>query len=163
MIHSVVIFRTELFFWTTPLICGKIKLTYFTEVFIMLQAGIKGECTTIVSQSNTARTMDSGTLDVFATPAMIALIEQAAYTSVADELEPGWGSVGTDLKIQHVASTPIGMTVTAKTELVEVDRRRLVFTAEVFDEAGLIGKGTHERFLVENEKFQAKANSKITK
>lgn len=127
----------------------------------MLQPGIKGRKSVNVSQANTAKTMGSGTLDVFATPAMIALIEQAAYTSVAPELEPGWGSVGTALNVQHLASTPVGMTVTAETELVEVDRRRLVFSAQVYDDSGLIGKGTHERFLVEDHKFQAKADAKL--
>lgn len=126
----------------------------------MLQPGIKGRQSVVVSAANTAKTMGSGTLDVFATPAMIALIEQAAYTSIAPELEPGQGSVGTSLNVQHLAATPVGMTVTAETELVEVDRRRLVFSAQVFDETGLIGKGTHERFLVDNEKFQAKADAK---
>ena len=126
----------------------------------MLQPGIKGRKSVTVSEANTAKTMGSGTLDVFATPAMIALIEQAAYTSVASELEPGWGSVGTALNVQHLSATPVGMTVTAETELVEVNRRRLVFSAQVFDETGLVGQGTHERFLVENEKFQSKANAK---
>ena len=126
----------------------------------MLQPGIKGRKSVTVSEANTAKTMGSGTLDVFATPAMIALIEQAAYTSVASELEPGWGSVGTALNVQHLSATPVGMTVTAETELVEVDRRRLDFSAQVFDETGLVGQGTHERFLVENEKFQSKANAK---
>lgn len=126
----------------------------------MLQPGIKGRKSVTVSEANTAKTMGSGTLDVFATPAMIALIEQAAYTSVASELEPGWGSVGTALNVQHLSASPVGMTVTAETELVEVDRRRLVFSAQVFDETGLVGQGTHERFLVENEKFQSKANAK---
>lgn len=126
----------------------------------MLQPGIKGRKSVTVSEANTAKTMGSGTLDVFATPAMIALIEQAAYTSVASELEPGWGSVGTALNVQHLSATPVGMTVTAETDLVEVDRRRLVFSAQVFDETGLVGQGTHERFLVENEKFQSKANAK---
>ena len=126
----------------------------------MLQPGIKAEKSLTVTDANTAKTMGSGTLDVFATPAMVALIEQTAYTSIESELEPGWGSVGTSLNIQHLSATPVGMTVTATTELVEVDRRRLVFHAEVFDEKGLVGKGTHERFLVENEKFQAKADAK---
>lgn len=126
----------------------------------MLQPGIKTEKSLTVTDANTAKTMGSGTLDVFATPAMVALIEQTAYTSIESELEPGWGSVGTSLNIQHLSATPVGMTVTATTELVEVDRRRLVFHAEVYDEKGLVGKGTHERFLVENEKFQAKADAK---
>lgn len=126
----------------------------------MLQPGIKAEKSLTVTDANTAKTMGSGTLDVFSTPAMVALIEQTAYTSIESELEPGWGSVGTSLNIQHLSATPVGMTVTATTELVEVDRRRLVFHAEVYDEKGLVGKGTHERFLVENEKFQAKADAK---
>ena len=126
----------------------------------MLQPGIKAEKSLTVTDANTAKTMGSGTLDVFATPATVALIEQTAYTSIESELEPGWGSVGTSLNIQHLSATPVGMTVTATTELVEVDRRRLVFHAEVYDEKGLVGKGTHERFLVENEKFQAKADAK---
>ena len=126
----------------------------------MLQPGIKGRKSVTVSEANTAKTMGSVTLDVFATHAMIALIEHAAYTRVSSELEPGWGSVGTALNVQHLSATPVGMTVTAETELVEVDRRRLVFSAQVFDETGLVGQGTHERFLVENEKFQSKANAK---
>ena len=126
----------------------------------MLQPGIKAKKSLTVTDANTAKTMGSGTLDVFATPAMVALIEQTAFTSIESELEPGWGSVGTSLNIQHLSATPVGMTVTATTELVEVDRRRLVFHAEVYDEKGLVGKGTHERFLVENEKFQAKADAK---
>ena len=126
----------------------------------MPQPGIKAEKSLTVTDANTAKTMGSGTLDVFATPAMVALIEQTAYTSIESELEPGWGSVGTSLNIQHLSATPVGMTVTATTELVEVDRRRLVFHAEVYHEKGLVGKGTHERFLVENEKFQAKADAK---
>ena len=130
------------------------------DEFTTLQPGIKAEKSLTVTDANTAKTMGSGTLDVFATPAMVALIEQTAYTSIESELEPGWGSVGTSLNIQHLSATPVGMTVTATTELVEVDRRRLVFHAEVYDEKGLVGKVTHERFLVENEKFQAKADAK---
>lgn len=126
----------------------------------MLHPGIKGEQRVTVDHSLSAKAMGSGTLEVFATPAMIALIEKAAWTSVASELEPGQGTVGTDLKVQHLASTPLGMTVTAKTELVEVSGRKLVFTAQVFDEAGLIGSGTHERFIVDEAKFQSKTDAK---
>lgn len=127
---------------------------------LMLETGIKGEQSVVVDNTITARVMGSGSLDVYATPAMIALIEKAAMLSVAPELEAGQGTVGTDLKVQHLASTPVGMKVTAKTELIEVDRRRLVFSAEVYDEAGLVGKGTHERFIVDEAKFQAKTDAK---
>lgn len=126
----------------------------------MLEVGIQGQQSAVVNESTTARVMGSGSLDVYATPAMIALIEKTAMLSVAPELEVGQGTVGTDLKVQHLASTPVGMTVTAKTELIEVDRRRLVFSAEVYDEVGLVGKGTHERFVIDEAKFQAKTDAK---
>ena len=126
----------------------------------MLTVGIKGTQTVTVSNDNTAATMGSGTLAVFATPAMIALMEKTAYISVQDALDEGMGSVGTLLNVKHVAATPIGMTVTCESELVEVDGRRLVFTVKAYDEVGLIGEGTHERFIVQNEKFLAKTNAK---
>lgn len=128
----------------------------------MLKAGIIKEITEKVTDKNTAKTMKSGELNVYATPAMIALMEQAAYTSVADELEEGQGSVGTLMNVKHISATPVGMEVTAKSELVEIDGRRLVFQVEAFDERGKIGEGEHERFIVDNVKFQQKADSKQT-
>ena len=114
----------------------------------------------MVTEQNTARAMGSGTLEVFATPAMVALMEAAAYRSVAEALEPGTGTVCTLMNIQHVAAPPVGMRVTAESELVEIDGRRLVFTVKALDEAGVIGTGTHERFIVADEKFMAKAEKK---
>ena len=105
--------------------------------------------------------MASGTLDVFATPAMIALIEAAASESVAPYLDEGFSTVGTHLDIAHSAASPVGIDVVCETELVEVDRRRLVFRAVVKDAVGEIGSGTHERFIVDNAKFMAKAQSKL--
>lgn len=138
---------------------GTLSLSKAIEI-IMLTIGIKGTQTVTVSNENTAATMGSGTLAVFATPAMIALMEKTAYISVQDALDEGMGSVGTLLNVKHVAATPVGMTVTCESELVEVDGRRLVFTVKAFDEVGLIGEGTHERFIVQNEKFLAKTNAK---
>lgn len=129
----------------------------------MLEIGIKGTHTTIVSEKNTAKTMGSGTLDVFATPALIALMEECAWRSVADELEEGCGTVGTMLEVKHTAATPVGMKVVCESKLVEVDGRRLVFEVEAHDEAGMIGSGRHERFIVYNDRFQEKANQKIQK
>ena len=126
----------------------------------MLEAGIKGTKEIMVTNENTAKTMGSGTLDVFATPAMIALMENTAYESVASELEEGSGTVGTALNVKHVAATPVGMKVTCETELIKVDGRALTFSVKAFDEKGLIGEGEHERFIVFNEKFQEKANQK---
>ena len=129
----------------------------------MLETGIKGTRTVTVNEDNTAKAMGSGTLDVFATPAMIALMENTAYESVAAELEEGSGTVGTALNVKHVAATPVGMKVTCETELIKVDGRALTFSVKAFDEKGLIGEGEHERFIVFNEKFQAKAEAKLAK
>ena len=129
----------------------------------MLEAGIKGTKEIMVTNENTAKTMGSGTLDVFATPAMIALMENTAYESVASELEEGSGTVGTALNVKHVAATPVGMKVTCETELIKVDGRALTFSVKAFDEKGLIGEGEHERFIVFNVKFQAKADAKLEK
>ena len=126
----------------------------------MLQTGMKGRAETVVSEKNTAKTMGSGALDVFATPAMVALMEEAAWKCVAPALEPGTGTVGTHMDVKHLSATPLGMRVTAECTLTEVDGRRLVYTVEAYDEAGLIGSGTHERFIVQEEKFMARTESK---
>ena len=129
----------------------------------MLEAGIKGMQKTEVCDSNSALAMGSGTLKVFATAAMIALMEETSWKSVAPHLEEGSGTVGTALHIQHTAATPLGMTVTCESELTAVEGRKLTFHVVARDEAGVIGEGDHERFIVNNEKFQAKADSKNNK
>ena len=126
----------------------------------MLKSGIKGKETTIVEESNTAKTMGSGTLDVFATPAMTALMEKTAWKSVAEELEEGCGTVGIRLEITHDAPTPLGMKVTCESVLTGIDGRKLTFEVEARDERGKIGSGIHERFIIDNKKFQEKANQK---
>lgn len=127
----------------------------------MLSIGIKGSRKVMVDDSNTAEALGSGTLPVFATPAMIALIEATASQSVAPELDDGNSTVGTHLDIAHSAASPIGMEVTCETELVEVDRRRLVFKVSVYDAMGEVGSGTHERFVVDDAKFMSKATAKL--
>ena len=127
----------------------------------MLDTGIRGERTVEVTPENTAEALGSGTLPVFATPAMIALIEATASESVAPHLDEGSSTVGTHLDVAHSAATPVGMSVTCVTELVEIDRRRLVFRVTVTDGKGEIGSGTHERFAVDNAKFMSKAQSKL--
>ena len=126
----------------------------------MVEIGIKGEAEVVVDNTNTAAAMRSGAQNVFATPYLVALIEEAAFNSVVPYLEEGQGTVGTAVNIKHLAATPIGMKVTAKTTLTEIDRRRLVFMAEVFDEKGKVGEGTHERFIINAASFQAKAENK---
>ncbi len=127
----------------------------------MLEVGIKGEQSVTVVYENTATAVGSGVLKVFATPSMLALMEKTASESVQPYLEEGWGSVGTEVNIRHTAATPIGMTVRCESELVEVDGRRLVFEVKAYDDAGLVGEGTHERFTVNNVKFQGKADAKL--
>ena len=125
-----------------------------------LATGIKGNGKVLAEESNSARTMGSGTLDVFATPAMIALMEQTAWQSVTPYLEEGQGTVGIRLEISHDAPTPLGMEVSCESELVEIDGRRLVFEVVAKDAHGtIIGKGRHERFIIDEEKFQKKADT----
>ncbi len=126
----------------------------------MLNTGIKYTKTETVNENNTAAKVGSGLLPVYATPAMIALLEGACAEAVTPELENGMTTVGTKLEVEHVAATPIGMDVKCECELVEIDRRRLVFKVEISDAAGLIGRGTHERFIVDAEKFMAKTAAK---
>ena len=127
----------------------------------MLNVGIKGTKTEKVMEENTAEAVGSGTLPVYATPMMIALIEATASQSVAPFLEEGKSTVGTHLDIAHSAPSPIGIEVTCETELIEIDRRRLVFSVVVKDSAGEVGSGKHERFIVDNEKFLSKAESRL--
>ena len=129
----------------------------------MLKTGSKGHQELVVTQELTAKNMGSGVMDVFATPAMLALMEKTAFTSVAEYLNEGCGSVGTKVDIEHVASSPVGMKITCDSELIEIEGRKLVFKVEAYDEKGLIGKGTHERFIVENKKFQEKTDNKLAK
>lgn len=126
----------------------------------MLEAGIKGRQETVVTEEQLAVNVGSGKVRVFATPMMTALIEKTASLSVEPELGEGQTTVGTLLNVSHCSATPLGMKVWAESELVEIDRRRLVFKVAAFDEAGLIGEGTHERFIIDMEKFQSKTDSK---
>ena len=125
-----------------------------------MEAGITGKQTITVTEDKTAEVMGSGMLPVYATPAMIALMENTASKSVQEHLEEGQGTVGTLIQVKHVSATPVGMDVTCETTLVEVDRKRLVFEVKAYDAAGIIGEGTHERFIIDNEKFMTKAKGK---
>ena len=127
----------------------------------MLREGIQGKQEMTVTEKDTAEVLKSGTLKVLATPAMIALIEETAWKSVAPELEEGCATVGTSLNIKHLSATPVGMKVSCITRLIEVEGRRLMFAVEVSDEKGKVGTGTHERFIVQSDKFQQKADDKL--
>ncbi len=125
-----------------------------------LTIGLKGHAETVVTEQNTAAAMGSGLLPVFATPAMLALMEKAAAGSVQPLLDEGQATVGTRLEVSHLAATPVGMTVRAETELTEIDRKRLCFSVKAFAGEELIGEGRHERFIVNSERFLQKAEAK---
>ena len=125
-----------------------------------LPIGLKGQAETTVNEQNTAAAMGSGLLPVFATPAMLALMENAAATSVQPFLGEGEGTVGTRLEVSHLAATPIGLPVRAESELVAVDRRKLTFTVRAWAGEELIGEGTHQRFVIDNKRFLEKALAK---
>ena len=126
----------------------------------MMTIGLKGHLEQMVTEEVTADRIGSGLVKVFATPMMIALIEQTCNESVVPFLEEGQGSVGTHVDVSHCAATPVGMRVWCDSELVEIDRRRLVFAVKAYDECGLIGEGKHERFIIDSDKFQSKIDAK---
>jgi predicted thioesterase len=125
-----------------------------------ISVGLTHTLKTAVTHDLTASVIGSGHLDVYATPQMIAKMEQAAEACVIDGLLPGFGTVGTLVSVSHVAATPVGMTVTTTATLREIDGRRLIFDVEAHDGAELIGRGTHERFIIQRDRFMEKVNMK---
>ncbi len=124
---------------------------------------VKATVTELVTENNTATTVGSGSLAVYATPAMLALMEKAACEAVAPLLDEGATTVGTLLNVSHLAATPVGMQVSATAELISQEGRKFVFRVTASDECGVIGEGTHERFSVLSQKFTDKTYSKLNK
>ena len=122
----------------------------------MIEIGLKHESQVVVSQSNTAKTIGSGDMEVFATPAMVALMENAAMMAVAKNLDEGASSVGVEISTSHIKASALGATITASAELVAIDGRKLSFKVKAWDEAGTIGEGNHTRFVVDRERFLSK-------
>lgn len=129
----------------------------------MLNPGITLTQTTTVDHARLASTMRSGALDVFATPAMVAFMEETAMESVASLLDEGATTVGTKLEVSHLAASPLGAHIRCESTLVEVDGRRLVFDIKAWDDVDLIGECRHERFIVFSERFMSKVNAKKEK
>ena len=125
-----------------------------------LTVGCKGRSETVVTAEHTAAAVGSGLVPVFATPYMIALMENAAVNAVQAHLEEGQGTVGTRLEVTHDAATPVGMKVWAQAELTAVEGKKLTFAVQAFDVAGPIGGGTHERFVIAVDRFLSKAEAK---
>lgn len=126
-----------------------------------IETGLKGRSETVVTEQNTASAVGSGLVPVFATPYMIALMENAAANSLLPFLNLDEGSVGTHLDVSHDSATPVGMKVWAEAEVTAVEGKKITFAVSAFDEAGPIGKGTHERFIIKPEKFLAKTQAKL--
>lgn len=123
---------------------------------INIPQGQKGEKETLVNETNTAKAYGSGLIDVFATPAMIALMENTAHSSIQEFLPQGMVTVGIEINVKHIKATPIGKTVKCNSYLEKVDGKRLYFTIEAFDQEGKIGEANHIRYIVDALKFVEK-------
>lgn len=123
--------------------------------------GLKGEARTVAEREDTAQEVGSGSLLVYATPCMIALMEGAACDAIADQIPEDKTSVGIHLDISHISATPVGLEVWAEAEVTAVDGNTITFQVTAFDEAGKIGEGTHKRAIVSSQRFLDKTYAKL--
>ena len=126
-----------------------------------ITVGMKGEVATLAEREDTAKEVGSGSLLVYATPCMVALMEGAACEAIAEALPDNQTTVGTELNIQHISATPVGLEVRAEAEVIAVEGKVITFEVKAYDEAGEIGKGTHKRVIVNTQKFLEKAYDKL--
>lgn len=124
-----------------------------------LRIGLIGENYAVVTESLTARTIGSGVLDVYATPAMVALMEAAACAAVEACMEDGMTTVGIEITVQHLAASPVGEEIRALAEVTAIEGRRIKFEVRAWDERELIGEGTHTRYLIDIERFMSRVRS----
>jgi predicted thioesterase len=125
-----------------------------------IPVGVDYTATEIVTKDNTASRYGSGLVDVFATPAMVALMEKAALNAVLPHLPEGFNTVGTEVCVKHTKATPMGWEVYSKAILKEVDGKKLVFEVVAWDKEGEIGRGTHTRYIIDSKRFMEKFSSK---
>ena len=126
-----------------------------------IEIGVKGFAEALVEQEDTAKVVGSGDLLVYATPCMVALMEGAACESIAPLLAEGESSVGTLMHVSHSSATPVGMEVRAESTVTAVEGRKVCFEIVAYDEAGEIGRATHERFIIKVERFLEKTYDKL--
>ena len=126
-----------------------------------ITVGMKGEVSSFVEREDTAKEVGSGSLLVYATPCMVALMEGAACEAIEEALDESKTTVGTALNIEHISATPVGMDVRAEATVIAVEGKVITFEVRAFDEAGEIGKGTHKRVIVPTQKFLDKAYHKL--
>ena len=125
-----------------------------------IEVGLRGRAEDVVRPENTAQAACSGALPVYGTPFLCALMEKASWTSIAPFLAPGESTVGTRLDVSHDSATPIGLKVWAESEVTAMEGRKITLKVSAYDERGPIGQGVHERFIVQDELFLAKADRK---
>lgn len=126
-----------------------------------ITVGMKGVVSTLVEREDTAKEVGSGSLLVYATPCMAALMEGAACEAIEKALDDSKTTVGTELALQHLSATPVGLEVRAEAEVTAVEGKVITFAITAYDEAGEIGKGTHKRVIVNTQKFLEKAYDKL--
>lgn len=126
-----------------------------------ITVGMKGTTQTVVEREDTALEVGSGSLLVYATPCMVALMEGAACEAIAEDLEENETTVGTALNLEHISATPVGLEVRAEAEVTAVEGKVITFTIHAFDEAGEIGHATHKRVLVQSQRFLDRAYAKL--
>jgi fluoroacetyl-CoA thioesterase len=122
--------------------------------------GLVGQMELVVGEENTARHLGSGNVSVLATPEMVRLMERASVAAVDDLLPPGQRTVGIRVDVRHLAATPVGMRVTARSELLTVEGRKLTFHVEAHDEMEKVGEGTHERMIIDLDRFRSRVEDK---
>ena len=130
-------------------------------IIMEITIGAKGEASTLVEREDTAYEVGSGSLLVYATPCMVALMEGAACEAIAQFLPEDKTSVGTQLTISHISATPVGLEVRAEAEVIAVDKSLVTFQVRAYDEAGLIGEGTHQRAVISTQRFLDKTYGKL--
>lgn len=128
---------------------------------MVIEVGMKGEVSTLVEREDTAKEVGSGSLLVYATPCMVALMEGAACEAIAEALPEEKTSVGIELNISHLSATPVGLEVRAEAEVTAVEGSIITFTVTAYDEAGKIGEGTHKRAVISTQRFLDKAYAKL--
>jgi fluoroacetyl-CoA thioesterase len=130
------------------------------EAGFMIVTGLKGKVECKVVMENTAMRVGSGSVPVFATPMLVALMENAAINALAGKLSKGQVTVGTVVEVKHLAATPIGMVVRAEAELTMVEGARLTFRVEAYDQKEKVGEGTHQRYILDEARFLTKVEAK---
>ncbi len=123
----------------------------------MLRVGIRGDQKSVVKEKDTAIKVGSGEIEVLSTPSMISLMEKTAYESVQNYISDGTTTVGVSISVKHICPTPVGNAIRCESELIEIDGKNLVFEVMAYDDFGMIGKGIHERRIVDSQYFMMKA------